>query len=58
MRINLGSLAARISDLVVGELLVGTIAVGFVATLLALAQVIIFAGVTFEGQRRKFAALV
>ena len=58
MRINLSSLGRRISDLVVGELLMRAIAVGFIATMLALAQVIVFAFVTFEGYRRKFAALV
>ena len=59
MRINLTSLAGRISNLVVvGELLVGTIAIGFVAAMLALAQVIVFAFVTYEGHRRKLTALV
>jgi len=44
-------LAGGLSDLVIIELFVGAIAIGFVAAMLAPAQVIVLAGVAFEGHR-------
>lgn len=42
-------LASGLSDLVVVELFMASIAIGFVAAMLAPAQVIVLAGVTYEG---------
>ena len=44
-------LAGGLSDLVIIELFVGAIAIGFVAAMLAPAQIIVLAGVAFEGHR-------
>ena len=44
-------LAGGLSDLVIIELFVAAIAIGFVAAMLAPAQVIVLAGVAFEGHR-------
>lgn len=44
-------LAGGFSDLVIVELFVATIAIGFVAAMLALAQVIVFAGIANKGHR-------
>jgi hypothetical protein len=47
-----------LADLVIPELFMAAITVGFVAAVLALAQVIILAFVTLEGQRGEITTLV
>jgi hypothetical protein len=47
-----------LADLVIPELFMAAITVGFVGAVLALAQVIVLALVTLEGQRGEITALV
>jgi hypothetical protein len=47
-----------LTDLVIPELFMAAITVGFVGAVLALAQVIVLALVTLEGQRGEITALV
>jgi hypothetical protein len=53
-----GGLARVLADLVIPELLMAAITVGFVAAVFALAQVIVLAFITLEGQRGEITALV